>query len=247
MTTISTTLRLAPNTGHYCERPAGGRRFDWSAAVLGLWLMLGMFLDGFAHHNLPASLETFFTPWHGILYSGFLALAGFILFHQVRHMLKGYPWNRALPAGYSFAPMGIALFGLGDLIWHTLFGVEEGIEALLSPTHLLLAVGGLLLTTGPLRAGLRRFADAPKPGWKNLAPALLSALLFLSVLTFFTEYANTLVSPERVVEHSPVGRCALHSGRCGSADESGDRAAEAGLKPVHLSFSGAWQIIIFEQ
>jgi hypothetical protein len=228
MTTISTTLRLVPNTGHYCERPAGSRRLDWSAAVLGLWLMLGMFLDGFAHHNLLESLETFFTPWHGILYSGFLALAGFILFHQVRNMLNGYPWNRALPAGYSLALIGIALFGLGglgDLIWHTLFGVEEGVEALLSPTHLLLAAGGLLLTTGPLRAGLRRFADAPKPGWKNLAPALLSALLFLSVLTFFTEYANTLVSPERVVEHSPVGRCALHSGRCGSADESGDRAA----------------------
>jgi hypothetical protein len=105
------------------------------------------------------------------------------------------------------ALLGIALFGLGgvgDLVWHTLFGIEEGVEALLSPTHLLLAGGGFLLISGPFHAALRRFTDVVKPGWKNLAPALLSALSVLSVLTFFTEYANTLVSPERVAEN-PFG------------------------------------------
>lgn len=208
MTTMDNTLKLTTHTGAYCERPVGGRRFDWPAALLAFWMMMGMFLDGFAHHNLPESLESFFTPWHGLLYSGFLALSGFFLFHQSRNMVKGYAWNQALPAGYSFALLGIALFGLGgagDLIWHTLFGIEEGIEALLSPTHLLLAVGGLLLTNGPLRAALRRFETGAKPRWKDIAPALLSALLLLSVLTFFSEYANTLVSPERVVENIFVG------------------------------------------
>jgi len=166
--------------------------------------MLGMFLDGFAHHNLPESLETFFTPWHGVLYTGFLALAGFILFHQFRNMVNGYAWNRALPAGYTFTLVGIAVFGLGgvgDGTWHTLFGIEEGVEALLSPTHLLLAAGGLLLATGSLRAALRRFSGVAKLGWKDLFPALMSAMYFLSVLTFFTEYVNTLFSPERVVEN----------------------------------------------
>jgi hypothetical protein len=209
MTTIDNTLGLTSHTGNYCERPAGGLRFDWPAALLALWLMLGMFLDGFAHHNLPESLETFFTPWHGILYSGFLALAGFILFHQSRNMARGYAWNQALPAGYSFALLGITLFGLGgvgDLVWHTLFGIEEGVEALLSPTPLLLATGGILLTVGPFRAALHQFERGANPGWKNPAPAFLSALLFLSVLTFFIEYANTLVSPERVIENSFAGR-----------------------------------------
>jgi hypothetical protein len=208
MTTLDNTLGLTPNTGDHCERPAGSRRFDWPAALLGLWLMLGMFLDGFAHHNLPESLETFFTPWHGILYSGFLALAGFILFHQFRNMRNGYHWNWALPAGHSLALIGVAAFalgGVGDLVWHTVFGIEEGVEALLSPTHLLLAGGGLLLISGPFRAALRRFTGVTKPGWKNLIPALLSALAFLSVLTFFTEYANTLASPERVAENPFVG------------------------------------------
>lgn len=206
--TMNQSLASTSPTVCYPERPAGGLRFDYAAALLSTWLTMGMFLDGFAHHNLPESLETFFTPWHGILYSGFLALAGFILFHQFRNMMKGYHWNRALPAGYTLALLGIGMFGLGgvdDFVWHTLFGIEEGVEALLSPTHLLLAAGGLLLIGSPLRAALRRFNNATNHGWKNLAPALLSLLLILSVLTFFTDYVNTLVSPERVIENSFAG------------------------------------------
>ncbi len=206
--TMNQSLTFTSPAVCYPERPAGGLRFDYAIALLAFWLTMGMFLDGFAHHNLPESLETFFTPWHGILYSGFLALAGFILFHQFRNMIKGYQWNRALPAGYTLALLGIGMFGLGgvgDFVWHTLFGIEEGVEALLSPTHLLLAAGGLLLTGSPLRAALRRLGDATNHGWKNLAPALLSLLLILSVLTFFTDYVNTLVSPERVAQNPFAG------------------------------------------
>ncbi|KRE45130.1 hypothetical protein ASG92_12450 [Arthrobacter sp. Soil736] len=50
-----------------------GRR-DLVTELLGLWLVLAVFLDGWAHLNLP-SLETFFTPWHAALYSGMLATA----------------------------------------------------------------------------------------------------------------------------------------------------------------------------
>jgi hypothetical protein len=89
MTMLDRALKLTSGPVGYCERPAGGLRFDLPAALLALWMMLGMFLDGFAHHNLPESRETFFTPWHGLLYSGFLALAGFILFHQFRNMVNG--------------------------------------------------------------------------------------------------------------------------------------------------------------
>lgn len=184
-----------------CVRPTGGLGFDLPVALLSLWLTTGLYLDGFVHHNLPDSIESFFTPWHGVLYSGFLALAGFLLFHQYRNMAGGYRWDQALPAGYSFALPGILLFfvgGLGDGIWHTIFGIEEGVEALLSPTHLLLAAGGALLVASPLRAALRRLDRQPR--WLSLLPALLSALFLLSVVTFFTEYANTLASPERVAE-----------------------------------------------
>src|SRR2546429_3689961 len=52
----------------------GDRRFDWIMAGLSIWWMVGLFVDGWAHSNL-ARLETFFTPWHALLYSGFAAVA----------------------------------------------------------------------------------------------------------------------------------------------------------------------------
>lgn len=45
--------------------------------LLGTWLVLGIFIDGYAHNH--DVVETFFTPWHAILYSGFLACAAWIL------------------------------------------------------------------------------------------------------------------------------------------------------------------------
>jgi len=41
--------------------------------------------------------------------------------------------------------LGVAIFGLSggvDFLWHSLFGFEVDTEALLSPTHLSLAIGG---------------------------------------------------------------------------------------------------------
>ena len=55
----------ARNTGTDARR-------DLVTELLGLWLLLTVFLDGWAHINLP-SLETFFTPWHAALYLGMLA------------------------------------------------------------------------------------------------------------------------------------------------------------------------------
>ena len=47
---------------------------DLITVVLGSWLTLGGFVDGYAHRNLDTP-ETFFTPWHAVLYSGYLAVA----------------------------------------------------------------------------------------------------------------------------------------------------------------------------
>lgn len=94
-----------------------------------------------------------------------------------------------MPAGYGPALVGVGLFALGgvsDLVWHTLFGIEVSVEALLSPPHLLLALGAGLMVTGPLRAALAR--GETRAPW----PALASLTLLLALLTFFTTYANPL-------------------------------------------------------
>ena len=38
---------------------------------------------------------------------------------------------------------------IGDMFWHIIFGIEVSIDALLSPTHLLLLIGALLILSGP--------------------------------------------------------------------------------------------------
>src|ERR1700738_519156 len=57
-------------------RPAGGgsrRGFVWGMGGLSIWWLGGLFIDGWAHSNIP-QLETFFTPWHAVFYSGYLAV-----------------------------------------------------------------------------------------------------------------------------------------------------------------------------
>ena len=63
---------------------------------------------------------------------------------------------------------------VGDMVWHIVFGFEVSVEALLSPTHLLLALGGTLIVTGPVRAAWQRTRSG---GWSSLLPALIALAL----------------------------------------------------------------------
>jgi len=174
--------------------PVGSLRFDWASILLGSWFAAGLQLDGWAHTHIP-QLETFFTPWHGALYSGYAAYALFLAASAVRFHTRGHAWPRALPVGYMPSLVGAAIFGVGgvlDLIWHTIFGIERSIDALLSPTHLMLATGLLLMISGPLRAAWVRGPAGARVPWRAIAPALLSLAYVFFLLTFFTQYANPI-------------------------------------------------------
>ncbi|MCW5851151.1 MAG: hypothetical protein KIT87_13835 [Anaerolineae bacterium] len=194
---------------------------DAWVAVCITWLIGGLFLDGWAHINLP-QLETFFTPWHGVLYSGFIVTALSIMGAVWRNRRQGLTWRAAVPIGYEMAVPGILVFSLGgmsDMTWHTLFGIERSIDALLSPPHLLLAVGGAMLGSGPAQAAWRRYSSPLPPsssprirgeeqgmdnsprtrvdggvvmgeGWAELWPMLLGHTVLLALVTFFTMYAH---------------------------------------------------------
>ena len=166
---------------------------DAWVALCCAWLIGGLFLDGWAHINLP-QLETFFTPWHGVLYSGFLVTALSLMGAVWRNRRQGLTWRAAVPIGYDMAVRGILLFALGgmsDLVWHTVFGIERSIDALLSPPHLLLAVGGAMLGSGPAQAAWRRIRPtAQGEGWAELWPMLLGTTVLHALITFFTMYAH---------------------------------------------------------
>ncbi len=170
--------------------PAGGWRFDLTVALLCAWFTIGAFVDGYAHNHGIVD-NTFFTPWHALLYSGIGAVGMFLALTQYRNVGRGYAWSRALPRGYLMSLVGVVSFfaaGGFDFIWHELFGFEANLEALLSPAHLVLATSGVLISGGPIRAAWgRRQTDA---GWRAMLPTLLALLILLSLLTFFTQYAS---------------------------------------------------------
>jgi hypothetical protein len=170
-------------------------RFDRLVSIFVCWFVIGLFIDGWAHNHGLVD-KTFFTPWHALLYSGYAANAVLLLITLVRNHARGQRWSEAMPDGYQLSLLGVAMFaigGVGDLIWHTLFGFEVGIEPLLSPTHLLLAFSSVLIMSGPLRAAMRRDLPVESQSWATLLPAILSMTAILSVFTFFTSFVNPFV------------------------------------------------------
>jgi hypothetical protein len=192
------------------DYPTSSRRFDLLFALLGVWFIVGLYIDG-AAHNHGAVDDTFFTPWHAILYSGVVAIGALLVFTQYRNVGRGYSWSRALPRGYGASLSGVLLFlagGLIDLWWHEVFGFEVNIEALISPAHLLLASAAVLFLTGPLRAAWRRIPI--QAGWGHLLPVVITTGLLLSLFTFFTMYGNPITQPDAFV--GAPGRGGWHVG-----------------------------------
>lgn len=192
---IDTSIPVAGqvSTASPGARPRDHAGFDWALAVLSAMFVGGLFLDGWAHTHGHVD-QSFFTPWHAVFYAGYAAVALVLGATLVRNHAHGHAWQEAVPAGYGLSLLGALVFavgGVGDLIWHSVFGIEMGVEALLSPTHLALAVGLGLISSGPVRAAWRRAERAP--GWLAQGPMVLALTATLSVFTFFTEYAHPLI------------------------------------------------------
>ena len=217
------TVRYSLPTGNEKTQAVSSLRFDWIMVVVSIWWLGGLFIDGWAHSNIP-QLETFFTPWHAVFYSGYLAVAFTLLIQillnlrqsalnaggntpslvtLVRESLPGNRWLQAIPIGYELSVLGLVIFGvsgIGDLTWHLILGIERGTEALLSPTHLGLAMGIGLALSGPLRAAWHRSESTPS--WRQLGPAIFSLTFTFSLLTFFTAYASALLTPWPIIDTS---------------------------------------------
>jgi len=179
---------VKPTPAEVGERltPATGREHLVTVAC-GLWMTIGLFVDGYFHENLEQATESFITPWHAVFYAGFTASALWIA-SMARRRDHTASWQlRHLPAGYGFARLGLLLFavgGAGDLAWHTSFGVEKGVDALLSPTHLILFLGLVLILSAPFRAARAEPASPPKP-WM-IVTSVISAT---ALVGFFLNWA----------------------------------------------------------
>ena len=66
-----------------------------------IWFFSGAWIDSSAHTYLIDDIETFFTPWHGVLYSGYAFSVLVVMY--IKNKMKdykfdigvlGYFWNR---------------------------------------------------------------------------------------------------------------------------------------------------------
>ncbi|HEV8229124.1 MAG TPA: hypothetical protein VGQ86_04120 [Candidatus Limnocylindria bacterium] len=165
-----------------------GTTLDWAVIAAATWLGGGLYWDGWAHgYGLP---DSFWTIWHAAFYSGFLACATVLFAAVAQARPNAASWRAAIPAGYAGAIVGVFVFGVGgafDLIWHTLFGIELSTDALLSPSHLMLGTGALLIVSAPFVAATRRPFRA---GLVAQLPAVISLTSILGTFTFFSLFAG---------------------------------------------------------
>jgi hypothetical protein len=158
----------------------------------------GLQLDAYAHATYP-DLETFWTPWHAVLYSG-IAACGFVLLWLLRPRLPRVPTYRGLlretPHALRLPVVGMALLLVGggiDTLWHNLFGIEQGLEIFSSPSHFLIIGGMVLVATGPALM----FADTPalRLSGGDAVLVTISALLSVLPLHIYSLHASALGEP----------------------------------------------------
>jgi hypothetical protein len=203
---IQAHLRAARGAGAV-DRPRTTHRQDLVTVVLTAWLIAGIGLDGWAHTNLlEGQTESFFTPWHGVFYSGYTATALWVLWLVQTRRAEHRTWTQAVPQGYGLGVVGVAVFavgGVGDLLWHQAFGIETGIAALLSPTHLLLFLGVALILLAPFRAAWSS-PEPPSAGLLGLLPAFVSITLLTALVAFFFQYSSLFATDLAFSASQPV-------------------------------------------
>ncbi|MEV0144251.1 MULTISPECIES: hypothetical protein [unclassified Nonomuraea] len=169
-------------------------RTDLVMALLGIWFGVGLMIDAWAHTNL-GGLETFFTPWHAVFYSGFAVVSAWIIWQVWRNMRVGRQGMAAVPIGYLAGLVAIpafAAFGLADMMWHTILGIETTINILFSPSHLGLVVTMMLIITTPLRSAWNAPDIGAQPSLGRLLPALIGLAFATTLVSLFLSYGDAL-------------------------------------------------------
>ena len=174
--------------------PELGMSFYVLFVIVTGWWIAGGYTDMWAHAHIP-ELESFFTPWHGVFYSGFGATASLFVGTAILNHRKGYPWRYSLPRVYLVSLLGIGAFflgGLSDMIWHIFFGIEKDLAIIISPPHILVAVSAMTVNMSVCRI------IWSQDGRPQETPAFILVLL-LSYMTlafnYMTDYFNPFAFP----------------------------------------------------
>jgi hypothetical protein len=180
-------------------RPVTTWREDLITMSIGVWPITAMFFDGRGHNNKTGQ-ESFFSIAHLFLYAGLTVLGLWIgalvtRYQGLEHRKSLMPDLGLIPVGYGVAILGLITLGIGgpaDLIWHSVYGFEVGVDAIYSPPHLALFFGGLLMCSTGIRSMWAK--QDIELDLKRFLPVLLSAILFIGVAGFITMYLSAFMT-----------------------------------------------------
>ena len=183
-----------------------GIRLDTGVMALAVVGLIGNLIDIRGHDSgVTFEEEGFLTVPHIIFYSAFAGIAVLIAAVIVANRMEGESWLGAVPQGYKLGLVGVALFALGgpgDAMWHATFSAESGVEALTSPTHLMLATGSVLFLSSPARRAFG-FVGREIRG-RTQVPMLMSAAFTFTAITIITLYGHPVYGDQWVIGGSNV-------------------------------------------
>ena len=173
--------------------PRVSQRDNLVTALLASLVIFGLYLDGWRHINLADNRAgAFLTWWHVPLYIGATVTGLWITTRNqsIRDLLRGRFDIASVPAGYRLGVFGMGLLtagAAGDAVWHTFYGIEQGIERTMSPFHIVLFTSAALILSSPLRAAWNDGGPVA-PSFRRFFPALLSLTLATAAISFIVQF-----------------------------------------------------------
>lgn len=163
----------------------GGTALDWGFVALSAVLVAAGYYDAWSIRHVPVHTWEHALPqaaWAAVtLYLGAWAFLGW---------RRGRSLESVVPESYGLALAGCSVFLAGMVInlwWTTAFGPDSGVPAIFRPPNLLQIGGAALIVSGPLRASVGRGELMAGP------TAVLSAVLLLAAVTFFTQFDHPYI------------------------------------------------------
>ena len=194
-TSIAHTNGALSGTRRRQRVPAASLREDVITMLLGIVALAGGATDDWAHTNRLSQIkpEGFFTPYHALLYTGLLSTSAWTIFlaYRRREYVQVW-WRDAWPAGYKIGGLGsvmVVFGGMGDMIWHSVFGVETGLDAQLSPSHLCIFLGTVLVCSCPMRS----WWASGEGGWRAVTGVFsmtFPATMGMHTFTFLSAFGS---------------------------------------------------------
>ena len=184
-------LRWAPSGWRQFLPPP--RRVEVTDGELALLIVctaittIGLAGDIARHLQNPGDLEgDFLSGWHLVLYGGVASVGIWIAAGALR---RGSAFVGSVPTT-TIGFMVLSAGGLIDALWHERFGTEKAVEALVSPPHLVVFTGLVLLLASPLVLLWHR--PVVRLGLVPGIAAVLSVVSALLVASLFTGYLSPM-------------------------------------------------------